>query len=82
MYLCSSPCAAATVAAIQEKQRKKKKIKAIKSRNRLVTKEIEVSAVQQTWKKFVTKVSDNVVLPFSCISVLALYCSTARYVSC
>ena len=41
---------------LQEKMRKKKKLKAIKSKNRLITKEVEVTAVQQTWKKFVTKV--------------------------
>ena len=45
-----------TVYHIQEKQRKKKRIKAIKSKNRLITKDLEVAAVQTNWKKFVTKV--------------------------
>ncbi len=40
----------------QEKQRKKKKIKIIKNKNRLVTQEVEVAQVQQSWQKFVTKV--------------------------
>lgn len=39
----------------EEKNRKKKKLKAIKSKNRLITKEVEVAAVQQTWQKFVNK---------------------------
>lgn len=38
-----------------ERERKKKRIKAIKSKNRLATKEAEVSAVQNTWKSFVNK---------------------------
>ena len=46
-----------TVCPIQEKQRKKKRIKAIKSKNRLITKDLEVAAVQTNWKKFVSKVS-------------------------
>jgi survival of motor neuron-related-splicing factor 30 len=39
----------------EDKARKRKKIKAIKSKNRLFTKEAEITAVQQTWQKFVTK---------------------------
>jgi hypothetical protein len=42
---------------VQEKLRKRKKVKAIKSKNRIVTKEAEVAAVQHSWQKFVTKVS-------------------------
>lgn len=41
---------------IQEKLRKKKRIKAIKSKNRFVTKEVEVAAVKKNWQSFVTKV--------------------------
>jgi survival-of-motor-neuron-related-splicing factor 30 len=41
---------------LQEKQRKKKRIKAIKSKNRIVTIEAEASAVATGWKKFVNKV--------------------------
>ena len=39
----------------EDKARKRKKIKAIKSKNRLFTKEAEITAVQQTWQKFVSK---------------------------
>lgn len=39
----------------EDKARKRKKIKAIKSKNRLFTKEAEITAVQQTWQTFVTK---------------------------
>lgn len=41
---------------IQEKQRKKKKLKAIKNKNRVIEQELEVAQVQTTWKKFVDKV--------------------------
>ena len=41
----------------EEKLRKKKKIKAIKNKNRVVVQELEVANVQNNWKKFVTKVS-------------------------
>jgi hypothetical protein len=41
----------------QQKLKKKKKIKAIKGKARLQTQEAEQSAVQNTWKAFVTKVS-------------------------
>jgi hypothetical protein len=40
----------------QEKNRKKKKIKAIKNKNRIATIDNEVTAVQTTWQNFVTKV--------------------------
>jgi hypothetical protein len=56
MYVCMYVC-------MQERLRKKKKMKAIKSKNRLITKEVEVTAVQQTWKKFVTKVPSTVCHP-------------------
>lgn len=39
----------------EEKAKKKKKLKAIKSKNRLISKEAEIVAVQQTWQKFVSK---------------------------
>jgi survival-of-motor-neuron-related-splicing factor 30 len=39
----------------EDKARKRKKIKAIKSKNRLFTKDAEITAVQNTWQKFVSK---------------------------
>jgi len=36
--------------------RKKKKIKAIKSQNRLKLQDSEIAQTQQSWQKFVTKV--------------------------
>jgi hypothetical protein len=36
--------------------RKKKKIKAIKAKNKSITVEAEITATQQTWKNFVQKV--------------------------
>jgi survival-of-motor-neuron-related-splicing factor 30 len=39
----------------EEKAKKKKKLKAIKSKNRLISKEADIVAVQQTWQKFVSK---------------------------
>eukprot|EP01034_Spumella_vulgaris_P023113 gene23113-29306_t len=39
----------------EEKNRKKKKIKAIKNKNRIATIDNEVAAVQTTWQNFVTK---------------------------
>lgn len=39
----------------EEKNRKKKKLKAIKSTNRIKTQEIEVTATQKTWQSFVNK---------------------------
>lgn len=41
----------------EEKIRKKKKIKAIKSKNRLISKDVEVQEVQKTWQNFVNKSS-------------------------
>ncbi len=41
----------------QEKERKRKRLKAIKNKNRLIQQEEEVAQVQQTWKKFVEKVT-------------------------
>jgi survival of motor neuron-related-splicing factor 30 len=41
--------------SFQEKARKRKRIKAIKSKNRMITKEMELNAVQQTWQSFVSK---------------------------
>ena len=46
---------------MQEKMRKKKKIKAIKNKNRIVTKEVEVAAVQHNWQKFVNKVRSGLI---------------------
>jgi survival of motor neuron-related-splicing factor 30 len=40
---------------IQEKQRKRKKLKVIKNKNRLIQQEEDSKKVQQTWKKFVDK---------------------------
>jgi len=39
----------------EEKNRKRKKIKAIKSKNRIIAKETEQTVVQQSWQKFVAK---------------------------
>lgn len=47
----------------EEKLRKKKKLKAIKSKNRFISKEIEVQQVQQSWQKFVHKVAYHNLIP-------------------
>ena len=44
------------VTFVQEKIRKKKKIKAIKAKNKSITVDAEITATQQTWKNFVHKV--------------------------
>eukprot|EP00597_Dinobryon_sp_UTEXLB2267_P004382 CAMPEP_0170075320 /NCGR_PEP_ID=MMETSP0019_2-20121128/12471_1 /TAXON_ID=98059 /ORGANISM="Dinobryon sp., Strain UTEXLB2267" /LENGTH=321 /DNA_ID=CAMNT_0010286199 /DNA_START=1003 /DNA_END=1965 /DNA_ORIENTATION=+ len=54
----------------EEKLRKKKKMKAIKSKNRLITKEVEVTAVQQTWQKFVTKKATKKVTSLSAAALV------------
>lgn len=40
---------------MQEKNRKRKKIKVIKNKNRIVTLENDQKEVQQSWQKFVAK---------------------------
>ena len=40
----------------QEKARKKKKIKAIKLKNKSVIQEVEATAAQSSWQKFMNKV--------------------------
>ena len=52
----------------EEKLRKKKKLKAIKSKNRLISQEIEVQQVQQNWQKFVNKVTEFYVFLYNCYS--------------
>ena len=39
----------------KEKNKKRKRLKAIKSKNRVISKETEQAAVQQSWQKFVQK---------------------------
>lgn len=45
---------------VQEKLRKKKRIKAIKSHNRAITKEVEMEKTQNSWKSFVNKVHTHI----------------------
>lgn len=53
----------------EEKLRKRKKLKAIKSKNRLISQEIEVQQVQQSWQKFVNKVCVLLVRYYFIVSV-------------
>jgi len=70
----------------EEKLRKKKKIKAIKSRNRLISKGNEQTEVKNTWQKFIKKVcfmlSDTVpcllrLLMLSILMLCVVLCYTA-----